>query len=68
MAGCGCHEREIGCDCSEAVEGDLLCQAQADNAPDLAGNFLVCLAVWQALAAQDILGKIFSIFLYAPPA
>ena len=27
-----------------------------------AGNFLVCLAVWQATAAQDIISKIFAIF------
>ena len=26
------------------------------------GNFLVCLAMWQATAAQDIIGKIFGIF------
>ena len=29
----------------------------------LAGNFLVCLGVWQALAGQDILSKVFCIIV-----
>ena len=35
---------------------------QEPNSRWCTGNFLVCLAMWQATAAQDIIGKIFGIF------